>query len=138
MIAYLDASVLLRKLLGEPNPLARAGEIEAGYSSRIVEVEVGRVIDRYRLAGTIDDAEVADLQQEARRALRLVAMLSLSAAVLRRATAAMPVSLGTLDAIHLATALELAPRLDQPLALATHDVQLARAARASGLDVYGV
>jgi hypothetical protein len=49
----------------------------------------------------------------------------------------MPTTLGTLDAIHLATALALATTLDEPLVVATHDAHLARAARASGLDVRG-
>ena len=55
-----------------------------------------------------------------------------------RAAMPMPTTLGTLDAIHLATALELAPSIDGPMSLATHDEQLARAARASGMDVVGV
>lgn len=46
--------------------------------------------------------------------------------------------IGTLDALHLATALVLAPLLDAPLHFATHDAQLARCARASGLSVVGV
>jgi len=33
---------------------------------------------------------------------------------------------------------ELARNLDEPLTVATHDAQLARAALASGLDVVGV
>jgi predicted nucleic acid-binding protein len=49
----------------------------------------------------------------------------------------MPTTLGTLDALHLATALELAAGGVAGLVLATHDAQLARAARASGLEVIG-
>ncbi len=45
--------------------------------------------------------------------------------------------LGSLDAFHLATAVELAAAKAPGLVLATHDRQLARAARASGLDVVG-
>lgn len=137
MIAFVDSSVVLRKLFGEPGALAEWSQIDQAYASRILPVEVARVIDRYRLAGQIDDADVAALHGEARRVLRSMQVLALSETVLRRAAGPMPVVLGTLDALHLATALELAPTLDGPLVLATHDEQLARAARASGLDVCG-
>jgi predicted nucleic acid-binding protein len=50
----------------------------------------------------------------------------------------MPTVLGTLDALHLATALEVKRALAPKLVLLTHDEQLARAARASGLAVLGV
>jgi predicted nucleic acid-binding protein len=137
VIAFVDSSVVLRKLFGEPGALAEWSQIDQAYASRILPVEVARVIDRYRLAGQIDDADVAALHGEARRVLRSMQVLALSETVLRRAAGPMPVVLGTLDALHLATALELAPTLDGPLVLATHDEQLARAARASGLDVCG-
>jgi predicted nucleic acid-binding protein len=137
VIAFVDSSVLLRKLFGEPGALAEWSQIDQAYASRILPVEVARVIDRFRLAGRIDDADVAALHGEARRVLRSMQVLALSESVLRRAAGPMPVTLGTLDAVHLATALELAPTLDGTLVLATHDEQLARGARASGLDVCG-
>jgi len=43
--------------------------------------------------------------------------------------------LGTLNAIHLATLLQLRQDLDLELTLLTHDDQLARAALASGVKV---
>jgi predicted nucleic acid-binding protein len=46
--------------------------------------------------------------------------------------------LGTLDAIHLATALAWRERADEDLTLATHDRALGAAARASGVPVVGV
>jgi hypothetical protein len=49
----------------------------------------------------------------------------------------MPTTLGTLDAIHLATALMWAEHAGFPLVMATHDQLLATAARASGLRVVG-
>jgi hypothetical protein len=69
--------------------------------------------------------------------LRSVELLEMTDNILTRAAGPMPTMLGSLDAIHLATAPELAPNLEEPLVLATHDLQLARAARASGLDVAG-
>ncbi|HUP19251.1 MAG TPA: VapC toxin family PIN domain ribonuclease, partial [Gemmatimonadota bacterium] len=58
-------------------------------------------------------------------------------AVLLRASRPMPVSLGTLDSIHLATALLWTERTGDELAVATHDRALARGARAFGLRVHG-
>ena len=57
--------------------------------------------------------------------------------LLARASQPMPTTLGTLDAIHLATALLWAEHSRLPLVMATHDQSLATAARASGLRVIG-
>jgi predicted nucleic acid-binding protein len=137
VIALLDSSVILRRLFGEPNPLAEWGAVEHAYASRLVPLEIARTIDRARLDGRIDDHDVAALHEEARRVLRSVDVLALTEPIFERASQPMPTLLGSLDAIHLATGLELARALDRPLVLATHDGQLGRAARASGLDVCG-
>lgn len=137
MIALVDTSVLLRKLFGEPGSLEEWPRLREAYVSRVLPVEIGRVIDRCRLAGEIDDADVEQLHRESRRLMRSVAVVGLSERVLDRAAGPMPTVLGSLDAIHLATALELARDRAPGLVLATHDRQLARAARASGLEVTG-
>lgn len=137
MIAFVDSSVLLRKLFGEPDALAEWGQIEAAYASRLLPLEIGRVIDRCRLEGKLDDEDVVKLHREARRVQRSIEILAVTEEILERAAGPMPTSLGSLDAIHLTTALELARHLRSPVVLATHDGQLARAARASGLEVCG-
>jgi predicted nucleic acid-binding protein len=137
MIAFVDASVVLRKLFGEPEPLAEWEAIEVAYASRLLPLEIGRVIDRARLEGYIDDEQVADAHDEARRVVRSIDLVALSERILERAAGPMPTVLGSLDAIHLCSALEVAASLDEPLFLATHDTQLARAARALGLEVRG-
>ncbi len=137
MIALLDTSVVLRKLFGEPDSLAEWSTVSEAYASRVLVVELGRVIDRCRLAGDIDDEQVEHLHGESRRLLRSIEVLALSERILDRAAGPMPTTLGSLDAIHLATAVELAAARAPKLVLATHDRQLARAARASGLAVVG-
>jgi predicted nucleic acid-binding protein len=137
LIALIDTSVVLRVLFGEPNPLAEWSQVRDAYASRILLVELGRVIHRTRLAGDIDDQQVEQLQREARRMLRSVEVLALSERILARAAGPMPTVLGSLDAIHLATAQEIAAAQKGALTVATHDIQLARAARASGLEVCG-
>jgi hypothetical protein len=63
--------------------------------------------------------------------------VELTRPVLARASQPMPTSLGTLDAIHLATALMWAERAGSELVMATHEQLLATAARASGFRVVG-
>jgi predicted nucleic acid-binding protein len=138
MTVFVDTSVLLRKLFGERGQLREWGKIREAFASRMLPVEAGRVIDRVRLAGEIDDGEVEVLQRELRRALRSIRVLAMTERILLRAAGPMPTALGSLDAVHLATALELAQTLPAAsLVLATHDLQLGRAARASGLEVWG-
>jgi hypothetical protein len=50
----------------------------------------------------------------------------------------MPALMGTLDAIHLATALVWRDRTGRELVMATHNSGLAAAARAFGMRVLGV
>jgi hypothetical protein len=57
--------------------------------------------------------------------------------VLARAAEPLPVALGTLDALHLATALTWRDRMQQPLVIVTHDSALALAARSFGFEVMG-
>jgi len=137
MIAFVDSSVILRKLFRERGSLAEWSSIESAYASRLLTLEVGRVIDRCRLEGRLDDDDVATLQQEARRVYRSIEILAVTEEILDRAAGPMPTVLGSLDAIHLTTALELARVLAAPLVVATHEARLARAARAAGLTVCG-
>src|SRR5205807_3240316 len=58
--AYLDSSVVLRLLLGQPDALAEWEEIEAGVASALVEVECLRTLDRVRVMGAISDDDLAE------------------------------------------------------------------------------
>jgi len=49
VIAYVDASVLLRMLLGEPGRLREWRRVDTAVSSGLAEVEVLRTLDRLRL-----------------------------------------------------------------------------------------
>jgi hypothetical protein len=57
--------------------------------------------------------------------------------ILARASEPLPIPLGTLDALHLATALVWRERMRQRPVIATHDVGLAVASRAFGFEVVG-
>ena len=62
----------------------------------------------------------------------------ITAEILARAAAAVPAPLRSLDAIHLATALEWRGHREPSLAFATHDTRLAGVAAALDFDVIGV
>ena len=64
-------------------------------------------------------------------------VVEIAPAVLSRAAHPLPTALGTLDAIHLATAVMWRERTAKDLSMATHDVALAVAAKANGLRVVG-
>lgn len=138
MIAYLDASVLLRVVLGQPRALKEWRAIRRGVASALVEVECLRTLDRLRLRASIADREIAVRREAIFRVLETLEIVEATAAVLRRAAQPLPTELGTLDAIHLATAMLWRERTGADLVMATHDAALATAARASGLRVAGV
>ena len=71
------------------------------------------------------------------RLIEEVEVVDVNGTVLRRASEPFPTPLGTLDAIHLATAIAWRDARDEPLTMATHDRSLATAARAVGLEVVG-
>ena len=137
MIAYVDASVLLRVLLGEPVRLREWRQVEAAVSSALAEVEVLRTLDRLHLRGGLTLEETAERRGAAFRLLHAVSLADVSASILRRAADPFPTPLGTLDAIHLATALAWRDSRHAELVVATHDAQLGIAARACGFEVVG-
>lgn len=137
MILYFDASVVLRLVLGEADALADRGRFVGAVASALTEVESLRTIDRLASQGLLSSADVADRRQAVYRLLEEVEVVDISRAVLRRAGEPFSTPLGTLDAIHLATALHWRDATDADLTMATHDKALAAAARATGVPVIG-
>lgn len=138
MIAYLDSSVLLRKVLGQAGALKEWERIETGVASAMAEVECLRTLDRLRLIEGVEDAEMAVRREAVYRLLESLEVVEPTRPVLARSAQPMPTVLGALDAIHLATALLWRENVGADLVMATHDAALALAARASGLRVVGV
>lgn len=138
MIAYLDTSVLLRLVLREPGALEDLRSCDALVSSELLAVESLRAIDRLRHQGTLSVEEAAVRRETAAEWLEAVDLVLLQRAILARASEPLPTPLGTLDALHLSSALVWRDRMRQPLVMATHDRDLALAARSFGLGVRGV
>ena len=139
MIAYLDSSALLRIILREPGALElkELRSCESIISSELLAIECPRTIDRLRLQNSLSTEEAASRFAVVREWLEAVDLVLLQRPVLSRASEPFPTPLGTLDALHLATALVWRDRTQQELVMATHDGGLAIAARAFGIQVLG-
>jgi len=137
MIAYLDSSVLLRKVLRQSGALRQWTAIRTGVASALVETECLRTLDRLRVRAGLADKELARRRATVFRLLESLEVVEVTAPVLARAAQPLPTELGTPDAIHLATALLWREQSGGDIVMATHDLALATAARACGLGVVG-
>ena len=137
MIVYVDTSVVLRVLLHEPNPVRIWGQWNKAYSSALWRVEALRTVDRLRLTHEISDTEVAGLVRDIQITHETFAIHPITNQVLQRASETFPTVVGTLDAMHLATALSIR-EIESLDLLLTHDSQLSTAARSLGFEVMGI
>lgn len=135
---YLDSSVVLRLVLSQPDALAAELEHAIAATSELTRLECLRVLDRIRLQGTHSPDELLAMREVLARLLQRCEILQVNPITFRQAGAPLPVPLGTLDALHLASAIQFAATVDEPVTIATHDLQLARAAQAMGFEVFGV
>ncbi len=138
MKVYLDSSVVLRRLLRQPGALADWGTWSEVYASILLYVEVMRVIDRLRLEGVLDDQKRAEIVRQIDKICEAIHLVQLSPLILKRASQAFPVIVGTLDALHLATALLLQESKRLQLIFLTHDTQLGVAAQNMGFLIKGI
>ena len=137
MIAYLDTSALLRIVLREAGALDDLRTYDGLVSSELIAVESARTIDRLRTQGALTMDEAAARIGAVNEWLEAVDLVLLRPPVLSRASEPMPVPIGTLDAVHLATALVWRERVAALPEMVTHDAALGAAARAFGFDVRG-
>lgn len=138
MTAYIDTSPLLRLVLREPGALDDLRSYDALVSSELSAVESLRTIDRLRLQGALTVEEAAARLRAVTDWLEAIDLVLLRPPVLSRASEPLPTPLGTLDAIHLATALIWRERMGALPTMATHDSALGLAARTFGFDVRGI
>jgi predicted nucleic acid-binding protein len=137
VIAYVDSSVLLRVVLSQPDRLPEWSTIQHAVTSALTEVECLRTLDRRLRQGLLDPEDLADRRALVLRLLERMDRVDVSPAVLRRAADPFPTPLGTLDAIHLSTAILWRDARAESPVLVTHDAPLATAARAVGLSSAG-
>lgn len=137
MIRYVDSSVVLRAVLGQRGALSESDEPGHSITSALTRVECLRTLDRLRLEEGLSDDEIVRRREAVFRVLGSLVLVDVTPPVLERAAQPLPTVLGTLDAIHLTTALLWQEVEAEPVSFATHDLALARAARACGLAVIG-
>ncbi len=137
MIVYLDSSVILSYLLKQNNALSPWGEWREVCVSQINQLEALRTFYRLRLEKLIDDQKLTELMQEYKKVTEQAQIIELDAGVLEYAEKPFPTILRALDAIHLASALCWQEDQKKELLFLTHDIQLGRAALASGLQAKG-
>ena len=97
MIVYLDSSVVLRPLLGQPKTLSAWGKWTTAYSSELLGVECRRAIDRLRLEGFYDDGQVAQAMEQLTRIERTIRQIRLSRSIIQGAAKTMPTIVKTLE-----------------------------------------
>jgi predicted nucleic acid-binding protein len=121
---YLDASAIVKLLVDEAGSAALSGYLAgrgAAVTSRISHVEVRRAVARS--GASVDTRSVHGV-------FAALTIRELDGSLTAAAGGLAPPTLRTLDAIHLATALELVPGLE---AFVTYDQRLAEAAAAAGI-----
>ena len=137
MIAYVDSSVVLRIVLGQPDPLPEWSRLERAISSELLRVECLRTIDRLRIRAGLDDRTVAERRGALLETIEAIDLVALDAGIIARAAEPFPTLVRALDAIHLASALAIREEIPS-LVFLTHDAILGLAAAAMGFDVRGI
>lgn len=121
---YLDASAIVKLVRPEPETDALVEEVRRDpevVSSALARTEVVRAARRARMSPA-----------RAVAVLEGIAMVPVDDGILRGAADLAPATLGTVDAIHVATALSLREDLD---AVVAYDDRLIAATRRQGLTV---
>lgn len=139
MNVFLDTSVLLRWLLNSPKVYSGFQNWDSCYVSELLYIEVSRVLNRLRLEKEIDDIEYANLHKTFMDFYKTVYVIEINRTVKQKSAEPFPTVIGTLDAMHLASALILVEENDNlEITFLTHDSQLSTAAKAMGLSIAGV
>jgi len=125
-VIYIDSSVALARLLFESRSPPRQFWREQLVSSRLLEYEVWNRVHAYGLTGSHEN--------EAALLLMGIEMLDMHRPVLARALQPLPVSLRTLDALHLAT-MDFLSNRGEAVELASYDNRLLAAAQALGIPL---
>jgi len=137
MLAYVDSSVLLRIVLHEENFLREFVTITRAVSSELIRVETLRTMDRIRIQHSLSEDQYLERIDLIHEFLTGIELIKISEAILKRAWQPFPSTLGTLDAIHLATCSLFLDNGNQDVILCTHDQALKKATKALGIPVLG-
>ncbi len=133
MTAYIDSSVVLRHILNGEDAIRHALACDRIVSSELLEIECRRVIHRCRMEGGLDDDGLVEAMRRLTAVLDGMSLLVLSSDVKNKAMEAFPVSVKTLDALHLASVTVLAhASKGDIISVFSHDTAMNRCAAALG------
>jgi len=133
---YLDTSAVVRWVLQSPNHYADFGNWDVAISSALLKVEFSRTLDRHLKLGNLNQTQVDICFQYFAELSKHIHWVNLDERILQKARQTYPYSIGTLDAIHLATCLLYQEEFEVgEYILLTHDAELAKNASSLGLQV---
>ena len=131
----MDSSVVLRHILSGDSSLDAAGRSDQVGSSDLLVIECHRVLQRERMAGHLDDQTYSVAVDVLNAILDRLSLIEMGPDVKRRAAGPFPTVIGTVDAIHLASALLWGgTEPGSEVRILTHDKQLALCARSLGIQ----
>jgi len=132
--AYIDSSVVLRKLLPQIGAIPDLTQWRL-FSSQLVDAEVRRTLLRYHAERVFTDETLARRLKEWTLFRNSIDLIPISEGIMQRAAEPFPTLIKTLDAIHLATAIGWTSQTREPVTMLTHDEKLGIAASACGFPV---
>ncbi len=140
MIAYLDASALVKRYVSEPGSIEVKRLIsgtEALGTAVISRAEVSAALAKaVRVKAVSKDAGMSAVQAFTADWDNLIRLQLTEVLVARAAALAWEHGLRGYDAVHLATALFWYETLDETVTVATYDRELWKSAKISGLSVW--
>jgi len=132
MNVYVDSSSLLHWLL-KGGELNRLKEWRSACSSEIIVNEVYRTLFRLRLEGKLTDSDLIGKQNDALEFFNGIYVMQLSRRVIEKGREPFGTFVGTLDALHLASAFLWREHLRADVHILSLDNQLRNAAQWGGL-----
>ncbi len=135
--AYVDSSVILRKLLRELDKVVSFANYERIFTSEITEIECMRALNRVKFEQQISEDELVERYQELNHRYRGFEIIKMNPDVLKRTKEAFPISVKTLDAIHLSSLLITKAAIfpNAQWTFISHDQKQNNAALALGLEI---
>lgn len=124
--------MVLGHILGESGRALRFKTQPEIYTSELTHIECLRTLDRLRILNRWTDKEIVFRLEKLQEMNEYFNEVPLHSSILKRAGMPLSVPVKTLDALHLATALQVADEIKAELVFLTHDAQQRMAATTCG------
>ena len=135
---YLDTSAVIRWILQSPNHYTEFGKWDSAISSTLLKLEFTRAIDRLQKQNFLDDKQFDKCIRYFADFFFFFNWVKIDERILEKASQTFIYPLGTLDAIHLATAYLYQEEFEVgEYCILTHDLELAKVATSIGIKVKG-